>query len=57
MRKRPLLRIGNSMAKNFMGDRENISLAKNQKAEHVSMGLPSVQLKYTCGSLPVMSRM
>ena len=39
MHKRPLLRIGNAMAKNFMGDRGNISLAKNQKAEHVSDGV------------------
>src|SRR5437899_10313711 len=39
MHKRPLVRIGNAMAKNFMGDRGNISLAKNQKAEHVSDGV------------------
>jgi hypothetical protein len=38
MYKRPLMGIGNAMAKNFMGDRRNISLAKNQKAEHVSDG-------------------
>ena len=38
MYKRPLMGIGNAMAKNFMGDRRNISLAKNQKTEHVSDG-------------------
>ena len=36
MYKRALMRIGNGMAKNFMSNRGNISLAKNQKTERKS---------------------
>ena len=35
MHERPLLWVGNTLAEDFMCDRWNISLAKNQKAEHV----------------------
>ncbi len=35
MHERPLLWVSDTLAENFMGDRGDIALAKNQKAEHM----------------------
>ena len=40
MYKRSLVRISDTMTENFMSDGGNISLAENQKADHVCDGVP-----------------
>lgn len=40
MYKRSLVRISDTMTENFMSDGGNISLAENEKADHVCDGVP-----------------
>ena len=60
MHKGPLTRIGNAMAKNFVGDRGNISLAKNQKSEYlcdrVAFGPFEIHVWQSPGDVPYVNQ-
>lgn len=60
MHKGPLIRIGDAMAKNFMGDPGNVSLAQNQKAEHVPDGVPfcpfEIYMRASSGYIPYVNQ-